>query len=308
MLAEGYRCVVDVYRKKHFASGFAGWLFLDATFVFLFSSVFAAAQGASTSSAKQLMRAVSKNEVYAQQHDQSLWCYRQVQKNNDGIEQRAFVETRFGDLHRLLGKNGHALTPSEANDEDARIDSVIKNPDRLRDAAEKERNDARQAEFFLQMLPNGFDYRELGREGGLVKLAFSPNPKFRPKKHEGQVFHHMRGTIWIDPTKKRIAKMEGVLSSEVKFGGGLFGHLDKGGTFMFEQNDMGRGHWELTRLRLNMNGKILFLKTINVDQNQANLDFESVPPNTSLAAAAEKLKREGFSPQPAVLDGDSERK
>jgi hypothetical protein len=35
---------------------------------------------------------------------------------------------------------------------------------------------------------------------------------------------------------------------EVKFGGGLLGHLDKGGTFDAKQEPITKGYWEMTGL------------------------------------------------------------
>ena len=41
-------------------------------------------------------------------------------------------------------------------------------------------------------------------------------------------------------------------------GWGWLGHLDKGGTLLVTQQDLGSGHWELTMLDVEMNGKALF--------------------------------------------------
>src|SRR5579862_5140589 len=98
------------------------------------------------------------------------------------------------------------------------------------------------------MLPSAFEYRYAAQDGDLVRLDYSPNPAFKTPNREAEVFHHMQGSVWIDPSKKRIGKIEGRLTSEVKFGGGILGHLDPGGTFRFEQRDVGNGHWEMTNL------------------------------------------------------------
>jgi hypothetical protein len=74
----------------------------------------------------------------------------------------------------------------------------------------------------------------------------------------------MEGTVWLDMEQKRLVRMSGVLTSDVKFGWGVLGHLAKGGTFVVEQREVGKGHWELTRLDVDMNGKALFFKTIEV--------------------------------------------
>jgi hypothetical protein len=100
----------------------------------------------------------------------------------------------------------------------------------------------------------------------------------------------MSGTLWLDVEQKRLARMSGTLTSEVTFGWGILGHLEKGGTFTVEQAEVGKGHWELTLLDVNMNGKALFFKTIDVKQNVRNFNFKSVPRELTLQRAAELLK------------------
>jgi hypothetical protein len=128
-------------------------------------------------------------------------------------------------------------------------------------------------------------------QGNLIKLNFSPNPDFRPTTRAGQVFHHMEGRLLIDGEQKRLAEIEGELTSSVKFGWGLLGHLDKGGTFRVQQQDVGAGHWELTLLDLEMNGKALFFKTIAVREKEVNADFLQVPEDMRPRQAFELLRQ-----------------
>jgi hypothetical protein len=126
----------------------------------------------------------------------------------------------------------------------------------------------------------------------VIKLDFTPNPSFKPQRREGVVFRHIQGSIWIDSSQKRIVRIEGRLISEVKFGGGILGHLAKGGTFVAEQKDVAGGHWELTRLTVNMKGKVLFFKTISLRDNELNSDFTPIPRDITLQQAAELLKQD----------------
>jgi hypothetical protein len=43
-----------------------------------------------------------------------------------------------------------------------------------------------------------------------------------------------------------LAALHGELMEDVKFGGGLLGHVNKGGTFEVRQAEGVRGHWETT--------------------------------------------------------------
>lgn len=248
---------------------------------------------------QRLMREVVMNELRAQQEDHGLWRHMEIRQRGPNREQLEFVETRYGEMHRLLAVNGHPLTPDELDKEDARIKVLLKRPQVFRQRARKAKKDEQEEQHFLKMLPAAFDYREVAREGNLIKLDFTPKPSFKPRRREGAVFQHMQGSIWIDSSQKRIAKMEGQLISDVEFGGGILGHLAKGGTFAFEQKDVGTGHWELTRLNVSMNGKALFFKTITVYRNETDSDFKPVPENTTLSQAAALLKQEADSLQEA---------
>jgi hypothetical protein len=86
-----------------------------------------------------------------------------------------------------------------------------------------------------------------------------------------------------------LQEISGHLREEVKFAGGILGHLDPGGTFDVKQAAVAPGFWEVTVLRVNMKGKALFFKTINVQQNVSRSDFRKVSDNLSLQTAAKML-------------------
>jgi hypothetical protein len=123
-----------------------------------------------------------------------------------------------------------------------------------------------------------------------------PNPKFDPPSREAQVFHAMSGTMWIEPNEMRFAKMQASLTEDVKFGWGLLGHLDRGGTMLIEQKEIVPGHWELVHLDLDLKGKAVFFKSINVQQKEENWGFERMPDRIDLGTALAMLKK----PEPAV--------
>jgi hypothetical protein len=250
---------------------------------------------------EQLIREVVANELKAQQTDRSMWRYTQTRHRGGTTEELAFVETSKGEIHRLLAQNGQPLTPEESSKEDARIEKLLASPQLFQQRARREEQDAQEEQHLLRMLPSALRYRNVGRENNWIKLDFTPNPSFKLQRREGEVFHHMQGTIWIDASQKRVARLTGRLTSEVKFGGGLLGHLAKGGTFVVEQKDVGDGHWELTQLKVNINGRALFFKTINVHHNEQDSDFTPVPSDISLQEAA-KLLKQVASREAASLD------
>ena len=254
----------------------------------------------------QLVSEVIANEINAAENDHSVWCFKQVQHQGQKVEEREYVETPSGSIYRVLARNGRPLNPEEAAKEDARIQRLIEHPEELQKLTRQEKKDTQQAQDLLKMLPQAFQFRYAGRRNNLIKLDFTPRPSFRPEKRTGQVFRHMVGSFYVDASQKRLAEIEGCLVSEVKFGGGILGYLEKGGTFVVNQSDIGDGIWQMTRLNVNMSGKALFFKTIDVRENQQDSDFKPLQRNMTLRQAAEIL-RKSASPQARTSPSSSPR-
>jgi hypothetical protein len=242
--------------------------------------------------AGRLAREVFENEVQAQINDQSLWSYRQVKKEQGKKKVFAVCETNDGEIDRLLEVNGQELNPKQRQAEDQRIRGMLDHPDRMRQQQKNSAEDGKQERELLRMFPDAFRFQYAGMQGNLIKLTFRPNPDFRPSSRAAQVFHHMEGSLLVDGEHKRLAEIEGRLTSPVKFGWGLLGHLDKGGTFLVDQQNMGSGHWELTTLDVEMSGKALFFKTIAVREKELNTDFQQVPESIRPRQAFELLRRD----------------
>lgn len=240
-----------------------------------------------------LVREVIHNEVDAQLHDQSLWCYRQ-QQQEDGkpVRTSQICQTKDGELERLVALDGRELTSSQVQAEDERIQKLVSHPEQLRAKQKKEREDGEQARNLLASLPDAFLFQYDHKSGILVTLRFRPNPAFRPSTRSAQVFHHMEGTLVVDADRKRLVEIDARLTSEVKFLGGLLGHLDKDGTFCVKQQHVGEGHWDLRFMSVQMAGKALFFKTITVLETKSQLDYQPLPRGANLQQAADFLRRD----------------
>jgi hypothetical protein len=101
----------------------------------------------------------------------------------------------------------------------------------------------------------------------------------------------MDGSLWIDRKQQRLMELSGRLTREVKFGGGLLGHLDAGGQFQVKQMEVAQGYWEMTLLHVDMKGKALFFKTISVQQKLDRSDFHQVSDSLTLPEAADLLHK-----------------
>jgi hypothetical protein len=249
--------------------------------------------------AQALARDIFQNEIEAQLHDQSLWCYREAKDVGGKNRVSEVCQSKDGEIERLLAVNGRELGPEQLRAEDQRIQKLLKNPKQLKREQKKQQQDAQQARHLLKVFAEAFRFQYEGTEGNLVKLSFAPNPSFHARGHPERVFHHMEGSLIVDKQQKRLAEINGRLTSDVKFGGGLLGHLDKGGAFHVKQQDQGSGHWELTIVDVQMSGKALFFKTIAVRENERYTDFRQERDGVSPEKAFEALQRSSLNEEAA---------
>src|SRR5262249_51335956 len=162
------------------------------------------------------------------------------------------------DLKRPMVIDGRELNPKQRQQSDSQLGL---NPEALRKSVKDNGQDNAKSQRMLSMLPNAFIFSYGEHHGDLVQLLFKPNPTFHPRGHEAEVLHAMQGNVWVNERQNRLAGISGRLTESVKFGAGLLGHLDRGGTFNVKQQEVAPGYWELTVLDVQMRGKALFFKT-----------------------------------------------
>ena len=241
----------------------------------------------------QLVRQVIGHELQAEQQDQSHWMFRlQTAKPGEGDRTEEIVEMPQGWVHHLLAINGRPLTPRQRAKDDEQLHKLVTDSGEQQKNLQATRNDVQQAQQLLKMLPDAFLYTYAGRKGAVVKLNFRPNPKFHPQSRKAAVFHDMVGTLWLNVKQQRLAGIQGHLNQEVKFAGGLLGHLDKGGSFDVKQTEIAPGYWDVTYMNIQMNGKALFFKTINVREKDLRSGYKRVSDHLTLAQAANLLKKQ----------------
>jgi hypothetical protein len=256
-----------------------------------------AAVSNSDENANEFARRVLTNEVTAEAQDHSHWMCRLETDTSHGKEVYEVVEAKSGDLKSLVLRNGRPLSLRQKREEDARIQKLIHNPEALQSSMKKENEDEEQSQRLLKLLPDALIFKFGERRGDMVELQFSPNPKFHPPSREAEVLRALEGTMWVNSKQSRLVELNGRLSREVKFGGGMLGHLNKGGEFHVKQAEVGPGYWELTLLNVNMHGKALFFKTINVQQKMRRTDFHRIPDDLTLAQAADLLQKQNVVAQ-----------
>jgi hypothetical protein len=256
------------------------------------------AQANPVTPANEFMRRVVSNELKAEAQDHSHWMFRQqTEKPGSQTEVDEVIESSSGDLTYPILINGQQPSAEQQKRADQHIGQLIHNPGALAKSRKAENEDAARTQRLLKMVPDAFvfSYAEQDQHGDLVHLSFKPNSHFHPGSREAQVFHAMEGSVWVDRKRLRLSEIAGHLIREVKFGGGMLGHLDEGGQFEVKQSQIAPGYWELTVLNVQMRGKALFFKTIAVQQKYSRSGFRLLPDNLTLEQAAEMLRQQAFT-------------
>ena len=234
--------------------------------------------------------------------DPTYWSYREVIRRDGRLETHEICQTDAGTIDQLVAINNRSLPPEQQRREELRVQTLLANPGELRRERLKQREDTAKQYRMFATFPDAFRYQYAGTEGRLIKLKFEPDPQFVPNTRQEEVFHHLEGTMWIDPQQKQLARIDGELTSEVKFAGGLLGHLDKGGVFSVKFRQVDSGQWLTAALQVNMNGKALFFKTISVQEEREFDDYRRVPGNLTLPQAAELLEKMASLPKQSAAN------
>ncbi|HEV2221713.1 MAG TPA: hypothetical protein VGR84_01790 [Candidatus Acidoferrales bacterium] len=242
--------------------------------------------------AQQLAREVLTNELKAEQSDNTLWRFRKAEWQKGKEQLYDVIETKHGDVSRLLAENGKPLNAEQQRAENVRIQKLTNESDEMKKQVQTLKQDGDQETKLLAMLPDALLYHYASRKGDLVRLTFKPNPKFHASSREAEVFHHMSGVMVLNTRAKRLVELRGRLTSEVKFFGGILGHLNKGGTFAVKQADVAGTHWDMTLLDTELNGKALFFKTIAVHEKRVESNYQRVPEDITVEQAAQILRKD----------------
>jgi hypothetical protein len=279
------------------------WIFL------LTAAGFAAQSQSATVSSypdpAELMRKAVKNEIKASADDSAHFLFRGTKTTPQGSTTRLYVETKEATAGLVVAYNGKSLSPEQREAEEARVERFIKNPDELRKKRDQEHENAERTLRIIRAMPDAFLFEFAGEEAGregigragdpLVKLNFKPNPNYQPPSHVEDVLTGMQGYVLVDAATYRIASIDGTLFKEVGFGWGILGHLDRGGRFMVQQQEVGDNLWEISSMTLKFTGKILLLKSLNISSTEVFSGFKKVPPDLTFAQAFDLLKKEESS-------------
>jgi hypothetical protein len=242
----------------------------------------------------KIVRDASWNELHSSKPGRSF-SYRQHKVDPKGTAVKEIVETKDGDVARLIEKNGKPLPPEEEQAEIDRLNNLLAHPEIQEHRHKKEQEDSARGDEMVRMLPDAFLYTfdgmVEGPSGLCYRLKFRPNPAFTPPDREGEVYHGMVGELWVDQSQLRLAKIDAHLISDVNFGWGVLGRLYKGGSILVQNADVGLHHWETIHMKLNLQGKLLMLKSVDYSTTEDFSDFKIQPEELGYQEAIRLLQK-----------------
>jgi hypothetical protein len=249
-----------------------------------------------------LVRAAVANEIAASQDTSLKYMFRSRKQTPRGSQTRLYVETREAIAAMTIAYDDKRISGEQLQGEFHRLQHLIVDRDDLRRKQKQEREDTEHTLRIVKAMPDAFVYEFDGTEPSqpgtlkpgdeLIRLKFQPNPHYTPPSRVEQVLMGMQGTVLIDKNARRLTRIHATLFREVSFGWGILGHLDKGGSFLVEQADVGDGTWEITHIQLNFTGKIMMVKSLVIKSDETLSDFQRVPDDITFAKGVELLKQE----------------
>jgi hypothetical protein len=258
-------------------------------FAFLALAAMALPPALPSQAAKDLIGEACYNEL--QRRDRkTLWSYAAERHANNHIFLEQVVETVDGPVRHLLAEDGHPPTPAQIKGEDDQHKELLNNPAGRRAIQKQRDDDDKTMEELLRIIPEAFVFEDQGKEGESERIAFHPNPAFKPKTYEQRIVHALDGIVFINLHDKRITHLSGSLESRVEFGYGLIGHVERGGTTEITRVQVSPGVWKTSAEKIDIDGRFVILKTISKHQAETRTAFEPVAPDTTFAQALEKIE------------------
>jgi hypothetical protein len=248
-------------------------------------------------SAALVRRAIQNREDAARTHRPLRYLLRKTDDRRDTTKD--IIETDQGDVARLIAIDNQPLTADAQKAEMDRLKTLANYPEIQEHRHQREQKDADRVNRLMRLLPDAFLYRDQGTspcptgKGICHHLTFSPNPGFEPPDVEANIFRGLAGEVWIDQAQERLTRLDAHVIANVDFGWGILGKLDKGGSIQLEQSDIGNHDWELTSMKLNLKGKALMLKSLNIQLTEQATHFSQVPPGMDYRKAIQLLGNSG---------------
>lgn len=211
------------------------------------------------------------------------------------------IQTRGGEVSRLISINGKPLSPARKAQEQQRLTALLSHPE---DQARHRRHQTEaqdRVNRLIQQFPNALIFTPAGTEPGpygpMLHFTFVPNPRFNPPDIESSILTAITGSVWVDQETHHFIKLHARLIHSVHVGWGIVATFRKGGTVALANQNIGNGYWPITHMKLDVDGSALIFKPIHLHITEDQSNFHFIPPTTTWRQAVATLTSGHFSSQ-----------
>jgi hypothetical protein len=187
------------------------------------------------------------------------------------------------EISTLIKKDDKPLNAEEQkkeNDEThSRIQAAQKREAKKESKEEKDKEQGKDSddpgiELFLRASQFVNPRRERFRGQDVLVFDFEPNPDFKAHKLEEKVVQKLAGVVWIDEKAHDVVRLEAYFVGDMKFAGGLVANLQKGTSFVLEQEFVNNEVWLPTYEEAHVGVRVLLVKGIKVNQVVRYSDYK----------------------------------
>ena len=265
--------------------------FCTLLFIALLACAAAAAQPApipATSAQLELIARATEHELQALESPVPF-RYQERLEWPWGSETRSVIETSEGRADRIVQFADEPLSSEQQSKQERRLKKLLSDHDAVKNELQDQKAETQRRIRMVKAFPKAFFFDFVGRENGLLRFEFRPNPEFSPKDRETQMYRGMEGKVWLEPVHERIVQVQGKLVKDVSFGWGIFGHLNKGGIYEISQTQLSPGIWRITTLNVDVKGRMFFLNSFRFVRRESNSHFRAVSASLTYPAAVQTL-------------------
>jgi hypothetical protein len=244
--------------------------------------------GLAQQSANSLVEKTLKNEAAVPHEAEQIFYVSQERSTRTGghLWTQRVAQIKGGFLRRLVAIDGVPLTAEQAQKENQRIAKLVAHPEAFRKAHAEHRD----SDDMIGVMARAFVFTYEAKGGECTRIHFAPNPAFKPASYQERLLHTLEGTVWIQEPEGRVCEVSGKVSRTVEIGYGLLGRLEQGGQVHLVRSKAGGAAWQVTTLNIHLVGKVLMVKDMSQNNDETRSEFRDLPPDVTLAQAAELTK------------------
>ena len=214
-----------------------------------------------------------------------------------GTETRSVIETSQGRADRIVEFSDEPLTSEQQAKQERRLKKLLSDHDAVKNELQDQKAETQRRIRMVKAFPRAFFFYFVGREHGLLRFDFRPNPEFSPKDRETQMYRGMEGKVWVEPAHERIVQVQGKLVKDVSFGWGIVGRLNKGGIYEISQTQLSPGLWRITTLNVDVKGRMYFVNSFRFMRRESDSHFRPVSASLTYPAAVQSLLAAPLPPE-----------